>query len=136
MLGDAEIRYTGIDVSNVIIERCRRGFSELPRTEFLARGIEDFSEDRDYDAVVFNEILYYLSFSGAAGAFRKAVKLVARRDGIVVVSMNDNWKARLIWMLLSAEASPFQSLSVRNDDSASRWSIRVYGASRGKRGLQ
>jgi SAM-dependent methyltransferase len=51
-------RYTGVDVSSEAIASARLGRHR--RSTFIAASIDEWHPDRQYNAIVFNEVLYYL----------------------------------------------------------------------------
>ena len=51
-------RYTGVDLSVEAVEQARLHGHE--RSGFVAVSVDDWEPDGDYDAIVFNEVLYYL----------------------------------------------------------------------------
>jgi 2-polyprenyl-3-methyl-5-hydroxy-6-metoxy-1,4-benzoquinol methylase len=58
-LGSSSIeRYTGVDWSNEAVELARQRDNE--RAEFIPASIDEWIPDGRYDAIVFNEVLYYL----------------------------------------------------------------------------
>ena len=75
-----------------------------------------------YDAIVFNEVLYYCA---------DPVQVVAQyescldKTGVIVVSMFDMLKARKIWQQLNARYRLIEASRAVNHDGHS-WSIRVY----------
>lgn len=129
-LAGAGFRYTGVDISRTIVERCRAEFSNRKSAEFHVADFERFEAKKDFDVVVFNEVFYYLPLRRLFGAFRKAQSLVRRRRGFIIVSMNNNVKARLAWLILGMEFTASESLSVRNEATGSRWTVKVFGGNR------
>lgn len=51
-------RYVGVDWSGEAVEQARRETHE--RSMFIAASIDEWEPDGPYDAIVFNEVLYYL----------------------------------------------------------------------------
>jgi 2-polyprenyl-3-methyl-5-hydroxy-6-metoxy-1,4-benzoquinol methylase len=50
--------YTGVDVSGEAVALAER--RAYPRSNFIAASIDQWEPNRPYDAIVFNEVLYYL----------------------------------------------------------------------------
>lgn len=91
--------YLGIDLSSEAVAHCRSRLGLRHDEEFRVGRVEDFSDFANFDAAVFNEMLYYLSVDRATAAVKKAVDDL-RAPATVVVVMTDNPKARRIWAAL------------------------------------
>ncbi|MBC7478508.1 MAG: class I SAM-dependent methyltransferase [Pseudorhodobacter sp.] len=97
-------RYFGTDVSGVAIDSARAMVAQVlpdrqPDITLEAADLRDFDPPETFDAVLFNEVLYYLKTDQAmAQVQRFAAKL--NPGGLVMVSMKDDGKSRAIFHLL------------------------------------
>lgn len=97
-------RYSGTDVSGVAIDSARAMVAQvLPDRQsditLRAADLRVFDPPETFDAVVFNEVLYYLKSDQAmAQVQRFAAKL--NPSGLILVSMKDDGKSRVIFNLL------------------------------------
>jgi SAM-dependent methyltransferase len=74
--------YLGLDLSELAVERAQR-FAN-PTTRFLAADAEKFAAGERFDAIVFNESLYYFEDPlGAAERYRSLLEL----NGLFILSM-------------------------------------------------
>ena len=110
-------RYLGIDLSCEAIADCSSRLGFRRDEEFRVGRVEDFSEFVNFEAAVFNEMLYYLSVDRATTAVEKAVDGL-RAPAIVVVVMTDNPKARRAWMPGARQRMRMRSASSRRSRSA------------------
>lgn len=117
--------YVGLDLSAEAVERCRKQFGWNTRCRFEQGAFEAFGGEERFDAVVLNEVLYYFPLGEAEAVVAKALGLL-RPGGALIVSMNNNPKAALVWSKLAA-LRPEQSLRVSNVRTGSCWTINVYG---------
>lgn len=84
-------RYTGVDVSQLAVERAQA--KDDPRADFHAADAEAFSPEGRYQAVVFNESVYYFREPLATvRRYREAVE----NGGVVLVSMFETLRSRAI----------------------------------------
>ncbi|MEW5883933.1 MAG: class I SAM-dependent methyltransferase [Armatimonadota bacterium] len=125
--------YSGLDLSEEVIKRCRSAFADDPNCTFASGAFEDFPAQEPFDVVVLNEVLYYFPVSRAVEVFQKALSH-AGDDGFVVVSMNRSWKGRLIRARLNAISPPVQSLRITNLQTGSYWTVEVYSRAKGEHG--
>ncbi len=124
--------YLGIDLSCEAVACCPSRLGFRRDEEFRVGRVEDFSEFANFEAAVFNEMLYYLSVDRAIAAVKKAVDGL-RAPATVVVVMTDNPKARRIWAALDAWRAPEERRAFRVIPSEPVCELRLYTptASRG-----
>lgn len=91
-------RYVGVDISRVAIEAAREGAPAFAR--FEVSPLEGFETAKRFDAVVFNEVLYYLSADAAVEQVGRYAGML-ESGGIVVISMKDDPKSRAIYRMLA-----------------------------------
>lgn len=81
-----EQHYTGIDFSPVAIEKAKAKHRRFQHATFLNVSVESFvppSPTMRYDAIVFNEVLYYVNLTDTLPRF---ASYLARPHGLVVAS--------------------------------------------------
>jgi SAM-dependent methyltransferase len=93
--------YTGVDWSAAAVEQARDGGHD--RSDFHAASVVDWEPDGSYDAIVFNEVLYYLP-SPESVALRYSASL--RPGGSMFVSM---WSPSLKRSLRPAAPSIYRA---------------------------
>lgn len=113
--------YLGVDLSAKAVARAQQLWGS-PKSQFEVGNVETYAPQGRYDAIVFNEVLYYCA---------DPVQVVAQyescldKTGVIVVSMFDMLKARKIWQQLNARYRLIEASRAVNHDGHS-WSIRVY----------
>ena len=95
------VHYLGIDASESVIEAARSvwGGDDIL---FKARHIREFDPVGDWDAIVFSEVLSYLSVQEAVAEVRRYAKALSP-EGIVAISIMNDGKSRAIWRALRQE---------------------------------
>ncbi|MDP3540948.1 MAG: class I SAM-dependent methyltransferase [Elusimicrobiota bacterium] len=116
--------YVGLDLSEAALGKAKSAFGSEPGVRFVNAPFETFPEG-GFDAIVLNEVLYYYPLSEAGEKFALAVSRL-RPGGLLVVSMNRNFKARLIWRRLERVAPAERAIRVHNLRTGSYWTIKVY----------
>jgi len=93
-------RYLAMDISPYAIEKCKQdpAFKEKP-ISFLASNLCDFTTDERWDAVVFNEVLYYLDVDQAVSEVYRYWSML-KQDGVVIVAMKHDGKSQAIFRSL------------------------------------
>lgn len=116
--GDAYREYLGIDIAAEAIARAQ--VYANPRTTFAVGDIATFTPAHPFDAIVFNESLYYLSDATATLA-RLARSLAP--GGVFIVSMYLHPRHAL-WRRLTREFTVCDTTQVRNRRGIA-WTCRV-----------
>ena len=88
--------YLGLDISQEAVTRATRKLGNM-RTEFAIADLHRFQSGRRFDAIIFNQSLYYLS-DPAAVLTRYAAML--NPDGHFIISMVDQPRTRTLWPLV------------------------------------
>jgi 2-polyprenyl-3-methyl-5-hydroxy-6-metoxy-1,4-benzoquinol methylase len=114
-------RYLGIDIcANAIAKAAARADS---RTEFRHVEAESFVPDQKFDAIIFNEVLYY--FSDPAEVVRRLTDSL-EPDGIMIASIYSSpigrRKSSQIWRLVGSVAEFVDSTTATNREV---WTIKV-----------
>lgn len=124
---NAYATYLGIDLSVVAIEKAnQRKDPQESRRDFLVADVESFTGDGKFDAIVFNECLYYLP--APAETLRRYERFLAE-NGAMIVSMCETVETRKIWAQITNRYMVRDSVAVSNHNGA-RWIIKVLGAGR------
>ena len=118
--------YVGLDFSAEALKRAEAAYGIDPGVRFVCAPFEQFSEG-GFDAVVLNEVLYYYPLSEIENIFGLALSRL-RPGATLVISMNRNFKARLIWRRLERVAPAEQAIRVHNLETGSYWTVKVYRA--------
>lgn len=123
LLSPCEFSYLGIDLSAEVVKICeeRKGNGAV---SFLSGRFEERNFEKKFDVVLASEVLYYYPVTEIPFVVKKLLSCLSER-GILVVTMNKNPKAWLIWFILSFMARPVESLAAMNAHG-SKWRIRVF----------
>lgn len=114
-------RYTGIDLAPETIARAGDRADE--RTRFLVADAASYTPERAYDAIVFNECLYYLR--DPVGVAHRYVRHLTP-GGVIVVSMFDRaWALRRILRRLRTIGPVVAGARVVNRTGAA-WTVQVH----------
>lgn len=116
--------YTGLDVSAEAVERAREAHRGS-KADFVRADIVSHETQTRYDAVVLNEVLYYLPLEKVQDAVRKAAGMTAP-GGVLVVSMHGNPKVPAVWQELDSLSPAVEELEVRDPAGGSSWTLRLY----------
>ena len=95
------VHYFGIDASDSAVEAAQSlwGGDDIL---FAARDIREFDPVGDWDAIVFSEVLSYLSAHEAIAEVRRYAEALSP-EGVVAISMINDGKSRAIWRALRQE---------------------------------
>jgi SAM-dependent methyltransferase len=95
--GAERYHYTGTDISDVAISEGRR---LSPDRRFIRTSLESFEPEGEFDAIIFNEVLYYLAPDAASAETRRYAGHLAA-GGVLMVSMKHTAKSAAIFAGLS-----------------------------------
>ena len=95
------VHYLGIDANESDIEAAESLWGG-DDTLFKAGDIREFDPVGDWDAIVFSEVLSYLTVHEAIAEVRRYAKALSP-EGIVAISMTNDGKSRAIWRALRQE---------------------------------
>jgi 2-polyprenyl-3-methyl-5-hydroxy-6-metoxy-1,4-benzoquinol methylase len=126
MLRGLGYRYRGIDVSEEAIDRCLAAFGDDSDARFEQADIATYEDDTRYDAIILNEVLYYLPYLQARNVATRFSRLLRPPEGTLIVSMSQAWKSRLYWRACASLTPPTRSVALRGTTLGSSWKIRVY----------
>jgi 2-polyprenyl-3-methyl-5-hydroxy-6-metoxy-1,4-benzoquinol methylase len=95
------VHYLGIDADERAIESAQSlwGGDDIL---FAVRDIREFDPVGNWDAIVFSEVLSYLSAHEAIAEVRRYAEALSQ-EGVVAISMINDGKSRAIWRALRQE---------------------------------
>lgn len=128
LLRGSATEYVGLDLSAEALKKAAAAYGAEPGVRFAHEAFERFTKE-GFDAVVLNEVLYYYPLSEVEKVFAHALSRL-RPGGVLIVSMNRNFKARLIWWRLERVAPAEQGIRVHNLRTGSYWTVKVYRRSK------
>ena len=111
--------YLGVDISSAAIDKACA--LEVSKSKFETADLETWSPDRKFDAIVFNESLYYA---------RRPVDVLLRyfdslaADGALIVSLCRYGNHGIIWQNVAKSLSILDSTTVENS-KGQVWDIKV-----------
>lgn len=113
--------YTGVDISEEAIKLARAREDE--NTKFYLSDLNDFTPNREYDCILFNESLYYLD--NPIQTLSNYVSFL-KKDGVIIISMWDNKERNnKLWKLINSKMNLIDGANLRLD-SGNSWFIRFY----------
>jgi hypothetical protein len=123
------VRYLGIDASESVVEAAQSlwGGDDIL---FKAHDIREFDPVGEWDAIVFSEVLSYLTAHEAIAEVRRYAKALSL-DGVVVISMMNDGKSRAIWRALREEFRWIDGILRQQQEP---WPSYRIGARRGRPG--
>lgn len=113
-------RYLGVDLSEVAIEQARRTHPD--RAEFAVADASTFVSAQKFDAIVFNELLYYLE-KPEADVLR--FSRVLAPGGVIIVSMWHHTDGLRTWDRLRPHFDELDRVQVTHDPSHLKWDVAV-----------
>ncbi len=114
---DASIAYTGTDISEVALLQAQRA-----RTSgtFIQSSMENPSGiTGEYDVLVFSEVLLY----GDYKTILQKHKPFLKNGGLIIVSLYDTWRTKLIWRSVRQQILPQEQVRVMNRRKKVAWDI-------------
>jgi len=130
-LGSNVVRYVGIDLSSEAIRLCNERRDSCRDHAFIETAFEEYSPGECFDAIVFNEMLYYYSMSEIPAIIDRARNLLTRPTGTIIVSIhNRSLKRYHVWRRLQSCLVPAESTEITDMESGSSWRIRRYRVDR------
>lgn len=115
--------YLGIDISEEAIVVCRQEHRN-PNTTFCVLSLEDMEPNQQFDVVLASEVLYYYPIQKIPVIAKKLLSHLGPQ-GILIVTMNKNPKALIVWAILSRMMKPAEKMAVTNT-KGSKWTICVF----------
>jgi 2-polyprenyl-3-methyl-5-hydroxy-6-metoxy-1,4-benzoquinol methylase len=120
-------RYVGIDISGEAIRICREQYASSAHRAFEASGFDDYECREDFQAIVFNEMLYYYPTRQIPGVIARARHLLKGGAGAIIVSVHDrSLKRRPVWRKLRTCMSPAESMGAVDPETGNSWRVELY----------
>jgi SAM-dependent methyltransferase len=96
--------YSGVDISDYAISKAREeaagaGFPPGLACGFEASSVEAYQPGRQYDVIVFNEVMYYLDLAAVSETLRRYADHLYP-EGVIVVSLKDHEQCRCLQEVL------------------------------------
>jgi SAM-dependent methyltransferase len=112
-------KYLGVDVSDFVIAKTQHLVDQ--RTFFEVGDMENYVFKEKWDAIVFNECIYYAK--DVPKLIAHCVQNGLKKDGILIVSSHEFKRSPEIWRDLLQQLSILDEKIVENERS--RWRIAV-----------
>jgi 2-polyprenyl-3-methyl-5-hydroxy-6-metoxy-1,4-benzoquinol methylase len=120
-------RYVGIDISSEAIRICREHYAPSAGLTFEASGFDDYKCRDGFEAIVFNEMLYYYPTRRIPGVISRACNLLKDGAGAIIVSVHDrSLKRRPVWRKLRTCMSPAESMGALDPETGNSWRVELY----------
>jgi 2-polyprenyl-3-methyl-5-hydroxy-6-metoxy-1,4-benzoquinol methylase len=130
---DPGLRYVGVDISATAITQ---GKQLSPSAEFHLSPLAEYEPPEQFDIIVMNEVLYYMSATTAAEQVRRYAHHL-RPDGGIIISMKHDPKSEaifaeirksFIWVdgLLFQEKIARPDFRIRFDDARPAYLLGVF----------
>jgi len=101
--------YLGLDISKEAIARAKQNLGDA-RTRFDVTDLHSFESGRLFDAIIFNQSLYYLSDPQVV---LKRYAAMLGQSGHFIISMADQPRTRTLWPLVESELRPLDMMDAR-----------------------
>jgi 2-polyprenyl-6-hydroxyphenyl methylase/3-demethylubiquinone-9 3-methyltransferase len=111
--------YTGIDIANEAIRLAKS--KEDQRTTFDCINLKDFETEEKYDAVIFNEAIYYV---GRQVDIVKRFASYLKPDGILIFSNFQSQSSKIPWSEIESVFPKYDETTVTNS-YGSKWVCKV-----------
>jgi 2-polyprenyl-3-methyl-5-hydroxy-6-metoxy-1,4-benzoquinol methylase len=112
-------RYTGIDIANQAIILAKS--KEDQQTAFECINLKDFETEEKYDAVIFNEALYYV---GGQVDIVKRFASYLKPDGILIFSNFQSQNSKIPWSEIE-NVFPKHDETIITNSYGSKWVCKV-----------
>lgn len=116
---EPSIEYHGLDISSKALELARKNNPNALFYQSTAENPPSFT--RQFDVMIFNEVLYYTAVSVV---LEKSRRFLAK-DGIVIVAMYDSWRTKFLWFIVSRYIIFYKKDVVRRDKKGQKWIIKM-----------
>ncbi len=115
-------RYLGIDFAEPVrLASAQRDLRMDTRAEFVATDMHDFTTSERFDAVVFNESLYY--YDDAVRGLARYAEFLAPH-GVLLISMHTKERTERLWDCIAERYSIIDSVMIENRRRV-QWTIKV-----------
>jgi SAM-dependent methyltransferase len=117
-------KYIGTDISPFAIETGKAELADYPNVELLAADIRAFTPPDAVDAVVLNEVLYYLNSNEALQQVARYSRFLSK-DGIVFIAMKHDPKSATIFSLLKTRFNWVDGMLWQRKAFSADYSVRI-----------
>ncbi|MFO0829771.1 MAG: class I SAM-dependent methyltransferase [Phycisphaerales bacterium] len=134
-LGPEFTTYWGVDISDVAISKARehllRG-SESGTTSyhFDVASVQEFQPSGNFDVIVFNEILYYVSISEVTTVLRRYCQFLSP-GGLIIISLKNHALSRLVQSTAAQELQFVHGVLYQEKYERPTWNITWNSAAPG-----
>ena len=116
-LNRTEIAYTGTDISTEALKEAKKLAPEGTYVEASMNGAPPL--EGQFDVIVFSEVLLY-------GDYKNVLKIhtpFLKPDGLLIVSLYDTWRTKIMWRFVKKQLSILESVYVINQQKKIGWTI-------------
>ena len=126
-LGPEYDTYCGVDISDVAIANAAElldgpGGNPAITHQLEVSTVQDFQPSRQYDVIIFNEVMYYLPLTQIAEAVRRYSRHLTT-DGVILVSLKDNPQCRCVLTILQQELDFLHGIVYQQVTARPDWKI-------------
>ncbi len=133
-LPDNVARYVGIDLSSEAIRICREKEDSSGSRTFMATSFDDYVPSERFDAVVFNEMLYYYPVRRVPEVLARARALLRTGSGTIIVSIhNKSLKRYHVWNRMRRWMTSAETVEAMDPLTGNSWRIKRYAVRAGPR---
>lgn len=118
-------KYIGIDLSTEAIRRASKIAGE--NVQFISKDMEKYDTNEKFDAIIFNESVYYVGDSRVLNLLKKYKRYI-KEDGIFIISMFQHKRSNNIWQTVDSIYSPIDGTKITNK-SGDIWIVKVFSNS-------
>ena len=118
-LATKNYEYYGLDISQAALDRLR---NFLPNAKLILTNAESPPIlSVKFDLIVFSEVLYYLNFRKIFETYKNLLN----SEGLVIISLYDTWRTRLIWWKINRKLNSILTYKVYNENKGVSWKIKL-----------
>lgn len=126
-LGPEYDTYCGVDISDVAIANAAELFDGPGGNTAITHQLEvstvqDFQPSRQFDVIIFNEVMYYLPLPQIAEAVRRYSRHLST-DGVILVSLKDHPQCRCVLTVLQRELEFLHGIVYQQVTARPDWKI-------------
>ena len=114
-------KYVGVDISKEAIRKASTTTEK--NTIFLAKDAREFLPKESFDAIIFNESLYYFDLKEIQDLLRRYENFL-KSDGVMIISMFEVQRNTMIWQIVDSMYSIMDRTKIINSKGTS-WICKV-----------
>lgn len=122
-LGPEFERYTGVDISDVAIATAREYLAATGSSlqhQLAVSTVQDYQPQRDFDVIVFNEVMYYLPLNQIAACVRRYAGFLTT-NGVILVSLKDHEQCRCVQAAILQELDSVHAVLFQEQSGRAGW---------------